>query len=319
MFTDKDGDFVRTRLSTTRYLGRESTARQFFGGSSRLGGVYVPEKWGTDETTPNAFDPKRVGDVVEKWTMPTKAKRLFFHRKQPVEIQMSFSIDRFPRAKFNTFSACVRDKYFESPGKMHEYLDFVIELSSIFAIDYGVIAQITQKRRQSAIFTPAERLEGIYWANFFGRPYIEFFGRDKLLATPCHEVRVINDDLILLQAAESPYKSEMLETDDVVNSIKAYLNQNSFAGPNFPNQPCAVPEFDFSDVRSGTHPPVGQSPRERVTLMRSELESKGYKLVSESPKGLILRGKDGLAVLLNPETGELSVDTTGTLFLPSEP
>jgi hypothetical protein len=53
--------------------------------------------------------------------------------------------------------------------------------------------------------------------------------------------------------------------------------------------------------------------------MRSELESKGYKLVSESPKRLILRGKDGSAVLLNPETGELSVDTTGALFLPSEP
>jgi hypothetical protein len=236
------------QLSTTRYLGRESTGEQFLPVLARFGGVYTPEKWGTEEATLRDFDfdPQSAAEVLDKWTLPAKAKRLFFHRKRSVEIQMSFSIDRFPRAKFNTFSASIRDQYFKNPGKIDEYLDF--------AIDHG------------------------------------------------------------------PYKAEMLETDDVVNSIKAYLNQNSFAGPNFPNQPCAVPEFDFSDVRCGTEPPpVVQSPREKVALMRSELESKGYKLVSESPKRLILRGKDGSAVLLNPETGELSVDTTGALFLPSEP
>jgi hypothetical protein len=45
--------------------------------------------------------------------------------------------------------------------------------------------------------------------------------------------------------------------------------------------------FDFSDVRSGIHPPAVRSPRERVTLMRLELESKGYKLVSRSARALV--------------------------------
>src|SRR5262249_36006558 len=158
-------------------------------------------------------------------TSPEEMKYLFFHRKRPFEIELFLSIDRFARAKFNDFSAYVRDKYFKQPGKVEEFLRFSLDLSAIFGADYGFISHTLQERRQSPVLTPAERLPGIYWANFFGRPYIEFFGRDRLLAAPCYQVREISESLVLLLAAESPYRPDMLDNDQIVERIKHYLGQ----------------------------------------------------------------------------------------------
>jgi hypothetical protein len=91
------------------------------------------------------------------------------------------------------------------------------------------------RRKDNPTYLHQQRLSGIYWANFFGRPYITFFGREKLLASPC-TVREINDDLILLLTAESPLQREMMENDAVTD-----LNQNAFAGPRFPDEKCTVP------------------------------------------------------------------------------
>ena len=133
-------------------------------------------------------------------------------------------------------------------------------------------------KRQSPILTPAERLPGIFWANFFGRPYIEFFGREKLLAAPSTNAHVITDNLLLLLTAESPFEKEVLDSAEVENSVKSYLNQNAFAGPNFPDEPCAVPTFDFSDVRWGEEEEEEEveSTKDKLARLRSDFEAKGY-------------------------------------------
>jgi hypothetical protein len=166
--------------------------------------------------------------------------------------------------------------------------------------------------------TPAERLPGIYWANFFGRPYVEFFGREKLLATPCYEVREINDDLILLLTAESLNAAEMIESDEVVNQVKEYLNQNAFAGPNFPEEPCAVPKFNFGDVRWTTDLPVEESPEEKLIRLRTDLEAKGYELIDEKNGRLVFRGDDNSVVLIDKDKAEISVDMTGEFLLKND-
>lgn len=130
-------------------------------------------------------------------------KEVCFSRKRP-EALLCFSLERFPKAKFNDVSLLIRESAFKSQQQVNELLNFIVELCSTIRADYGFIAHTKQERRQSPILTPAERLPGIFWANFFGQPYIEFFGRQKLLESECYEVREVNETLILLLTAERP-------------------------------------------------------------------------------------------------------------------
>lgn len=311
MFWESETNYLQVNLSSTRYLGRQHVAEQFFDLFQRYRGIYVPEKWDTEERTRRSFDETTKTEIINEWIAPKKMKYLVFHRRRPVEIQMSFTIERFGRAKFNQFSLYVRDKYFRNQANLDELLRFTVEVCKIISADYGFISHIVQERRQSPVLTPAERLPGVYWANFFGRPYIDFFGREKLLASPCHEVREISQDLIALLADESPLSTQMLDGDELVTDIKNYLDQNAFPGPRFPDEPCAVPKFDFRDVRWGIEAVAEESLDQRLTRIRADLESRGYKTISEGSDNIMLRAEDDSVVVVDLKSGDISFDTTG--------
>lgn len=313
MFTEKDKNLIEVELFTTRHLARQDVAERFVDLLFRYDGFYLPESWDTEDRSRlrRSFDRAAVPELIEEWIKAEEWKTLVFARKRPKPIQMFVDMQRFSRAKFNGLSAFIHEDCLHGAVAERQLLNFTIEMGLLAHADYGFIAHTMQERRQSPILTPAERLPGFYWANFFGRPYIEFFGRDKLLATPCYEVREINDDLILLLAAESVVAPEMIDSDEIVSQVKAYLNQNAFAGPNFPEESCAVPAFNFGDVRWTTELPIEGSPDEKLARLRTDLETKGYKLIEEKNGRVVFRGTDGSVVLVDTNKAEISVDVTG--------
>jgi hypothetical protein len=310
MISEKD-IFIMAEVFTTKYLGKEDAAVNLLNLLLRNNAPYVPEKWGTDGRPRYVVDLNDLSPVIEEWLAPKESKYLFFARKRPAPAEMWLSMDRFERAKFNYFHAYISDKYFKKAGQEKELLDLITNICLTTDAVYGFIAHKTQESGQSPELTPAERLPGIYWANFFGQPYIDFFGRKKLLETPCYEVREINENLILLLTAESPLQPEMLENDNVPNLIKSYLNQNAFAGPRFPDKPCKVPKFDFSDLRPKAEAFV-ETPAQKLDRIVVELEAKGYKLINQSRNQLTFRGRDNSIVVVNLKTGSISLDITGT-------
>jgi hypothetical protein len=310
MNSEKD-IFIKAEVFTTKYLGREDVAVNLLNLLLRNNTPYVPEKWGTDERPRYGINLNDLSPIIEEWLAPMASKHLLFARKRPAPAQLWLSIERFARAKFNRFIAYISDKYFKKAGQENELLDLITNICLATDAVYGFIAHKTQESRQSPILTPAERLPGIYWANFFGQPYIDFFGGEKLLATPCHEVREINENLILLLTAESPFQPEMLENDDIPNLIKGYLNQKAFAGPRFPDEPCEVPRFDFSDLRPKTETIV-ETPDQKLSRIIVELDAKDYKLINRSQDQITFRGKDNSTVVVNLKTGSISLDITGT-------
>jgi len=310
MISEKD-IFIKVEVFTTKYLGREDVAVNLLDLLLRNNAPYLPEKWGADGKPRHGIDLNDLSLVLEEWLAPKEFNDLLFARKRPAPSEMWLSIHRFERAKFNDFTAYISDKYFKKVGQEKELLGLVTNICLAMNAVYGFIVHKTQESRQSPSLTPAERLPGIYWANFFGQPYIDFFGREKLLATPCHEVREINENLVLLLTAEGPFQPEMLENDDIPNLIKGYLNQNAFAGPRFPDEPCEVPKFDFSDLRPKTETLV-ETPDQKLSRIVVELEAKGYKLINRSRDQLTFRGKDNSIVVVNSETGSISLDITGT-------
>lgn len=310
MISEKDV-YIVVDIDTTKHLGREDLAVRLLDLLLRNNAPYAPQKWGVEEPARYVIDLDDLSPILEEWLAPKELKDLLFARKRPAPAEMWIGIHRFERAKFNSFHAYISEKYFKKIGPEKEMLDFITELCSVMGAAYGFIAHKTQESRQSPILTPAERLPGIYWANFFGQPYIDFFGRERLLATPCHEVREINENLILLLTAESPFQPEMLENDDIPDLIKKYLNQKAFAGPRFPDKPCEVPEFDFSDIRPKPESFIAETPEQKLNRIVAELEAKGYKLIDRAQNQLTFQGEDSSVAVVNVKTESISLDLAG--------
>jgi hypothetical protein len=110
----------------------------------------------------------------------------------------------------------------------------------------------------------------------------------------------------------------MIDSDEVVNQVKAYLGQNAFAGPNFPETTCAVPKFNFGDVRWTTDLPIEGTLDEQLARLRTDLQDKGYKLVEENNGRLVFRGNDKSVILVDKENAEVSVDLTGRFLVGAE-
>src|SRR6266576_7080892 len=102
MFTDKDKNFIEVGLWATRFLGRPDIGKQVIDLLCRYDGIYLPEKWDTEERTRlrQQFDCSSSAALIEEWVKPEEWKTLFFGRTRPVPIQMSVDIKRSSYAKF---------------------------------------------------------------------------------------------------------------------------------------------------------------------------------------------------------------------------
>jgi hypothetical protein len=88
----------------------------------------------------------------------------------------------------------------------------------------------------------------IYWGNVFGKPFIELFGRDRLMSAPAYSVREIGPDCIYLQL--SPNIEDVVADyeafDRAREIVKQHLNSNAFFRPDFPeDHDYNVPDFGF--------------------------------------------------------------------------
>lgn len=60
-----------------------------------------------------------------------------------------------------------------------------------------------------------ESLPGLYWLNFFGNPYLDLIGRDRLLSVPAHDVREISNGVFVgLDASPMKWVSEAYRTTE---------------------------------------------------------------------------------------------------------
>jgi hypothetical protein len=309
MFLHDQTDYIHARFYSTYYFGRLLVLNEIVSLFEKHSD-FRPDRWGTDERTRSTYNNNDFDRLQEEWTRKQPMTEMCFSRKNP-EMLICFSIERYSKAKFNDVSLLIRESAIRSKEQVARLLDFSIELCCIIRSDYGFIAHTLQERRQSPIQTPAERLPGVYWANFFGRPYIEFFGKKKLLATTAHQVRSINEELILILMGDRPDTPTMINDDDVVNPVKQYLNQNAFAGPKFPDEPCSVPAFSFGDLRRSSDYGPEETREEMALRLRHDLESCGYTLINESNSQWTFLSRDGSTIQVDRDRAELVFDVTG--------
>ena len=87
-----------------------------------------------------------------------------------------------------------------------------------------------------------DSLPGLYWLNYFGRPYVQMIGKQKLLAAAAYEVHDLKDG-VLIKLSSTPFEwqgeayqsSEQLITKHIGTEFffsKTDLTRNTIA-PDF--------------------------------------------------------------------------------------
>ncbi len=93
----------------------------------------------------------------------------------------------------------------------------------------------------------------VYFVNIFGLPYIELFGKEKILSAPCHLVQELKCGSIWLQLLPGLPKNieDLTLLEDRKKLVIEHLNNNAFFDATLPpNHKYNVPKFDLLALKA---------------------------------------------------------------------
>lgn len=202
---------------------------------------FSPEKYGSYEPLRQIYDAKHPEKALEIW-----GKAFLWKRKNP-RVEGTIWPAWGPRLTHTWLTLSIEARKADN----QKIADFLQQASVSLDADFAFAHILTEfditrgnsngtifcldpiKKRFSLTVTTKELLKyipDIYWATVFGQPYVQHFGRDKILSAPAHIVRELNNGSIYLQISESPLDlvTEPAYLDLVRQAIKNHLNQDSF-------------------------------------------------------------------------------------------
>lgn len=132
---------------------------------------------------------------------------------------------------------------------VHALVEFVRAAAKELEVDFGCLTLLTQREiaagRCNGTVMPLDRkatrfnfgvtsqdlqkcIPDVYWLTVFGRPYVEMFGKSKLLHAPACDVEAVSDGLVLLQL--TPQLEDTRKEDSVVAKakLKSFLGEAAF-------------------------------------------------------------------------------------------
>lgn len=209
-----------------------------------------PERYGNCEPIRMPFDVGQLDRVLESWRDP------FLWRRSRPRTWGSVNLGKGLRHSDIYISSQIRQQVMKDLLCLVEGL--ARETQADFAYVHGKIREDPAMTNAVPSFggglTTHELrrgLPGLCWVTIFGAPYVELFGRDRLLQSPAYVVREIDDGHVYIQLSEdiADLTERYVEVDAVREKIKRHLDCNAFfqqGGEESYN----VPPFVFKDGSS---------------------------------------------------------------------
>ena len=248
------GHFFQIEAWTNRFLGTAMRAQSLLVFLETMdAGRWVPELWNTIEPIRNPFSKSAGDQIVRRWIedRPTGSGRvwnyLMFRRKKPSALVMAQAL-RFGAPQLNSIWIELEAMPFATEDGPSRLKAILLGCVSWCDAVYGCVFYSAQSHKRIAQMTPLQRLKQAYWLNFFGRPYLDMFGREKVLQAPCHSVEEVKEGGVYLQAAPRFDSPEITDSDKLLLSLEEYLGPDAFAGRGYPKTPCRVPSFGLSET-----------------------------------------------------------------------
>ncbi|KRF27636.1 hypothetical protein [Paenibacillus sp. Soil787] len=207
-------------------------ANKFFENLVKKG--FTPQKIGTYEPLRKSYTPS---EAMEMWTreeagcFDEKVGRMV--GKAGGMLGKSIS----PAFQFTT-------QWYKCPNKVSlNYIDFYFSLKTfmkhkdaivtlfketIELVDgiHGYISHDKAQTRQHVTGTLETRMPGVFWCNYFGKTYVDFFRQDTILSLPWQKTESLSNGLLTLLANE-PHQ-ELLDSPNLETTAKELLGIDSF-------------------------------------------------------------------------------------------
>ncbi|HEV2119310.1 MAG TPA: hypothetical protein VGS11_04295 [Candidatus Bathyarchaeia archaeon] len=204
---------------------------------------FVPERFGDEDPPKRKFDRLSTAEFLNVWE--THPGQLVIEKHGSRGFQALAHLNVNPYVVMPTYLVFyLHDEYFdkESPGN---FLLFAEEMYALFKPVHGDIGHYQDRKAKTFTRTPiimgkvrtyAEGyipanptwgLPGIYWANFLGPIFVDFFSKEKIETVPCYSKKRLADGGYLILTSESPLDYSKVETKQLERTLTKYLGEDT--------------------------------------------------------------------------------------------
>ncbi len=255
------------KFYSLRDLGTDEKAKEFFHLLIEENEAFIPDRyhriWKT-ELKGKRFDRNNLDDAVRIWISHTNSPYYYsstirMRREKPFHIWIVVCWNRGPHALFNEIAIWIGEEYLSMDYGTKPLLSLG---ESLYNYTGGLYGFITRYDLKAAHFL-SERLNfnlpGIFWAQFLGPQYIDFFEEERIKNAPCYLRKTLPDGGVLLQTAEFPTGLEAPADRESENILRDNLDHDAFfdasqtLGTSSRRRQLGknTPLFDFCEVRIG--------------------------------------------------------------------
>jgi hypothetical protein len=236
---------------------------------------FLPSKYDINDPLTMKFNPQDIGEAVDLWMNDKNIQECNKNEyasgmlllKAYEKSKASYMVIWYKKNEihFNAFFFSANIEFLQKQNNFRKFMDLCIKLIILLEPVHGKIINESFPGGHEGMALET-RLPELQWMNFFGQPYIDLFGREKLLSSPACKIELIGDNLIALQTTEDVFSPI---PNDIREKIKRYLGENAFMWDGkrsiaYKNKENLVPEFDFSNVLfDKTKPIIVPQPRRR--------------------------------------------------------
>jgi hypothetical protein len=228
-------------------LDSREDARKLFGVWLENAPHFFPDRAGVHEPLRRPFSFASLEDALADWKFQFLLKRVSSPRLQSM-IMMQYgphrlhstwtlalkSIDDFDRMSFGNLLRAAAQNFFPDFGFIHS----ITAGETARGLSNGSITFLDSARKEKNLFVTTHILKryipDIYWTTIFGRRYVQFFSRSRLLSAPVHSIEELGDGSVVLQL--TPELTDILADEShferLRQAVRVHLGADAFFDPD---------------------------------------------------------------------------------------
>lgn len=256
---------IKLSIMSLKDFESKELARGVLSAIADAGSPFFPTVYDVYEPLRHKCSKNDIDELVKIWVNEEYAEVtarsqygmgqiLMEHRRKP-KISYQMHWEKGQQARFNYFFLRVDSEFLLAPNNLKSFLNLCQRLIVLLDPVQGEIVNCAFPGWDVPIDLQVRHPE-LHWMAFFGRPYIELFGRDKLLNTPCYCAKSIGTNIIALQMTENLFQPV---PEELRHTVKSYLDPDAFVenGKSCRSYKSGnVPSFDFTNVLFDKSAPI---------------------------------------------------------------
>jgi hypothetical protein len=261
-----------------------------------------------------------------------------FERSEDPKCVYRVEWSRLPHRAFDISNYSIHQEYISEEEMLSSWLDYSMGLVAIHDAWFSIFALGTETHEKNFLtwytqhprakdpkrgitnqrgigFDLMQGIPGVYWGNYYGPFYVDWFGHEKFDDLPCLKRSWLDNGGMFFTTAESPFDWNTPNAVRVQQTVKEHLGTDAFFDiqvirealaeigpipeiikPEQLQPPRRIPEFPFKMEAPEKKPFV-----QEVEEARQYFESQGFSLES----------LEGNTITFSDETGGITKVTVG--------